>query len=78
MPKLPASIKRKKLIKALGRLGFLVDKSKGDGSHYKLYSLDKSRSITIPKSLEGIHTRKTLETFIEKDISDIQKLIDEL
>lgn len=78
MPKLPPSIKRKKLIRALRRLGFVIDESKGDGSHYKIYSLDKTRSSIIPKKLEGPSVRKSIEDFVEQDIGDIQKLIDEL
>lgn len=78
MPKLPPSLTRDKLIKGLRRLGFLIDKSKGDGSHYKLYSLDKSRSITIPKNLESIRTRGTLEKFIVADIGKIEELLNEI
>lgn len=32
---LPSDIKRKRLTKALERLGFSIDQTGGDGSHYK-------------------------------------------
>ena len=78
MPKLPPSIHRNRLIKALARLGFFIDKSCGNGSHYKMYSLDRKRSMTIPKKLESMDTRKNIEDFVEGDIGDIQKLLDEI
>lgn len=33
---LPSDLKRKKFIRALQRLGFIIDKSGGNGSHYKV------------------------------------------
>ncbi|MFH1667755.1 MAG: type II toxin-antitoxin system HicA family toxin [Candidatus Komeilibacteria bacterium] len=48
---LPGSIKRKKLIKALERLGFLISKKGGDGSHYKITCPDNGKIITIPQKL---------------------------
>jgi len=36
---LPSDLSRKKLSKALVRLGFEVDKRGGDGSHYNLMSI---------------------------------------
>jgi len=78
MPKLPPSIHRNRLIKALIRIGFGIDKSSGNGSHYKMYSLDRKRSITIPKHLESMDTRKSIEEFVVKDIGDIGKLLDEI
>jgi len=35
LSELPGEIKRKKFIKALLRLGFIIDTRGGDGSHYK-------------------------------------------
>lgn len=75
---MPPSLKRQKLIKALRRLGFYIDESKGDGSHYKLYSLDKKRSITIPKNLDGPSVRLSLEKFIIADIGNIEVLLSEI
>ena len=78
MPRLPPSIHRNRLVKALLRIGFAIDKSRGNGSHYKMYSLDGKRSITIPKHLESMDTRKSIEEFVANDIGDIQKLLDEI
>lgn len=44
---LPGEIKRKKFIKALKRLGFVISKSGGDGSHYKATWPRTEKSITI-------------------------------
>ena len=35
LSELPGEIKRKKFIRGLQRLGFIIDKTGGDGSHYK-------------------------------------------
>lgn len=48
---LPGEIKRKRLTKALGRLGFLIDTSGGDGSHYKVTWPLTQKSVTIPSKL---------------------------
>ncbi len=48
---LPGEIKRKKFIKALKRLGFYIDKSGGDGSHYKITWPRTQKSVTIPSKL---------------------------
>jgi len=48
---LPGEIKRKKFIKALTRLGFLINKWGGDGSHYKAIWPKNEKSITIPSKL---------------------------
>ncbi|MFH1326019.1 MAG: hypothetical protein ABIH48_00950 [Candidatus Falkowbacteria bacterium] len=35
LSELPSEIKRRKFIKALVRLGFIIDSKGGDGSHFK-------------------------------------------
>ncbi len=51
LSELPGEIKRKKLIKALRRLGFIIDESGGDGSHYKVTWPHTQKSLTIPQKL---------------------------
>ncbi|MAG11970.1 MAG: hypothetical protein CMI52_04170 [Parcubacteria group bacterium] len=49
---LPGEIKRKKFIKALVRLGFLIDVRGGDGSHFKAGWPATHKSVTIPMRLD--------------------------
>lgn len=51
LSELPGEIKRKKFIKALKRLGFVINKWGGDGSHYKTTWPKTQKSITIPSKL---------------------------
>ncbi|MCD4705098.1 type II toxin-antitoxin system HicA family toxin [bacterium] len=44
---IPGEIKRKKFTKALVRLGFILNKSGGDGSHYKLIWPKTQKSIIV-------------------------------
>jgi len=46
---LPGEIKRKKLTKALARLGFVINEKGGDGSHYKALWPQTQKSVTIPQ-----------------------------
>lgn len=51
LSQLPGEIKRKKLTKALVRLGFVMDKKGGDGSHYKAKWPKNEKSVTIPYNI---------------------------
>jgi len=51
LSQLPGNIKRKKLTKALIRLGFIIDEKGGDGSHYKALWPKSQKSITIPQEI---------------------------
>lgn len=62
---LPGNIKRRKFIKALERLGFEINKSGGDGSHYKA-TWTNQKSITIPSDL-----RKDVLYYLLKEIENI-------
>ncbi len=50
---LPGEIKRKKLIKALARLGFEIDVCGGDGSHYKVIWPKTMKSVIIPSKFQN-------------------------
>jgi len=63
---LPGDIKRKKLTKALKRLGFVIDKRGGDGSHYKIVWPKTQKSISIQSKL-----RKDVLQYVLKEIEDI-------
>ena len=47
LSELPSDLKRKRFIRALRRLGFIVDESGGNGSHYKATWPKTQKSITI-------------------------------
>lgn len=49
---LPGSLHRKFLVRALERLGFEINKTGGDGSHYKATWPKTQRCITIQQRLD--------------------------
>jgi len=49
--RLPGDLPRNKFLKALRRLGFLIDISGGDGSHCKVVRPETQKSVTIPLNL---------------------------
>ncbi len=51
LSQLPGEIKRKKLTKALTRLGFVIDEKGGNGSHYKALWPTNQKSITLPQDI---------------------------
>lgn len=63
LSELPGEIKRKKFIRALQRLGFYIDKTGGDGSHYKATWPRTQKSITIQSKL-----RKDVLHYLLKEI----------
>ena len=65
LSELPGEIKRKKFTKALKRLGFIIDKSGGDGSHYKITWPETQKSITLQAKM-----RKDVLHYILKEIEE--------
>lgn len=51
LSELPGAISRKKLAKALERLGFEISKTGGKGDHWKATYTRNQKSITIPADL---------------------------
>ena len=66
---IPGEIKRKKFIKALKRLGFVINKKGGNGSHYKIRWPQTEKSITIPQKLN-----KNVIYYIVKEIENCSGL----
>ena len=60
---LPGEIKRNKFTKALKRLGFIIDKTGGEGSHYKAIWPKTQKSVTIQSQL-----RKDVLYYLLKEI----------
>ena len=76
LSELPGEIKRKKLTKALARLGFVIDKKGGDGSHYKAIWSRSQKSITIPYNINKYtlyYLLKEIETISNLTWDDIRK-----
>ncbi|PIZ96916.1 MAG: hypothetical protein COX80_00110 [Candidatus Magasanikbacteria bacterium CG_4_10_14_0_2_um_filter_33_14] len=63
LSELPGEIKRKKFIKALRRLGFIIDRTGGNGSHCKITWPRTQKSITIQSKI-----RKDVLLYILKEI----------
>ena len=69
LSELPSQIKRKRFTKALERLGFIINKSGGDGSHYKATWPKTQKSIAIQSDL-----RKDVLYYLLKEIELIEKI----
>jgi len=63
LSELPGEIKRRKFIKALVRLGFVINQSGGKGDHYKATWPATQKSITIQAEL-----RKDVLNYLLKEI----------
>ncbi|MFA5188523.1 MAG: type II toxin-antitoxin system HicA family toxin [Patescibacteria group bacterium] len=69
LSELPGEIKRKKFTKALIRLGFIINKKGGDGSHYKITWPTTQKSITIQSKL-----RKDVLYYLLKEIEEVSDI----
>ena len=69
LSELPGEIKRKKFIRALSRLGFLIDKSGGDGSHCKIIWPSTQKMVVVQTNL-----RKDVLYYVLKEIKAISGL----
>lgn len=65
LSELPGEIKGKKFAKALARLGFIIDKRGGDGSHYKATWPKTQKAVTIQRYL-----RKDVLYYLLKEIEN--------
>lgn len=78
LSELPGEIKRKKFTKALERLGFIINKVGGDGSHYKALWPASQKSISIPSKLRKdvlYYLLKEIETHSGITWDDIKKTL---
>ena len=76
LSKLPGNLDRKKLIKALERLGFIINIVGGKGSHIKIVWPHNQKSITIQKNLPKqvlLYVLKEIETISNIKWEDIRK-----
>ena len=76
LSQLPGEIKRKKLTKALARLGFVIDEKGGNGSHFKALWPQTQKSITIPQNISKYtlyYLLKEIETASGITWEDINK-----
>lgn len=69
LSELPGELKRKRFIKALQRLGFIIDMAGGDGSHCKAIWPKTQKSITIQSEI-----RKDVLYYLLKEIKDYSGL----
>ncbi len=76
LSQLPGEIKRKKLTKALTRLGFVINEKGGDGSHCKALWPPTQKSVTIPQDINKYtlyYLLKEIETASHITWEDIQQ-----
>ena len=66
---LPGEIKRNKLIRALQRLGFVIDTKGGKGSHIKITWFRTEKCLTLPQDLP----KQTLR-YVFKEIEEMSGL----
>lgn len=66
LSQLPGNLARKKFIKALARLGFVISKKGGDGSHFKIIWPKNNKSVTVQKDI-----RKDVLYYLLKEIETI-------
>lgn len=66
LSQLPSDLKRIKFINALKRLGFLIDKTGGAGSHFKIIWPATQKSVTVQQEL-----RKDVLNYLLKEIEQI-------
>lgn len=69
LSELPGEIKRKKFTRALIRLGFIISKKGGNGSHFKAIWPATQKSIIIPSDL-----RKDVLCYLLKEIEEYSDL----
>lgn len=69
LSELPGEIKRKKFARALKRLGFIIDKTGGDGSHYKVIWPITHKSLTLQSKI-----RKDVLNYVLKEIEEISDI----
>lgn len=66
---LPGDISRKKFTRALERLGFVINKRGGDGSHYKIIWPPAQKMVVVPH-----HLHKGALRYVLKEIEAISKI----
>ncbi|OGY86508.1 MAG: hypothetical protein A2458_02255 [Candidatus Kerfeldbacteria bacterium RIFOXYC2_FULL_38_9] len=66
---LPGEIKRRKFLKALQKLGFIINTKGGHGSHIKIIWPKNQKSVTVPKDI-----RKDVLYYLLKEIEVISDI----
>ena len=66
LSKLPSDIKRKQFMRALARVGFVINESGGNGSHYKATWPKTQKAITVQANLP-----KQVLKYLIKEIEEV-------
>ena len=75
---LPGFLPRKKLMKALHKIGFEINNIGGKGSHIKIIWPPSQKSVTIPAGLEKYtlhYVLKEIETYSGVTWEEIKKVL---
>lgn len=67
--KLPDNLKRKKLCRALERLGFEISMRGGNGSHFKATYIKNQKCVIIPGDL-----RKDVLYYVLKELQQVSNI----
>ena len=76
MPDFP-EVPQERAARALERLGFSVDRSKGKGGHYKVYGPSGAFTI-VPSHLHAKGTRSSIAKFVMAEGVDLETFKAEL
>lgn len=76
MPDFP-EVPQERAARALERLGFTVDRTKGKGGHYKVYGPSGACTI-LPGHLKAKGTRSSIAKFIMSEGIDLETFKNEL
>lgn len=60
-PNLPSDVRQSRLLKALGKVGFIIDTASGKGSHAQAIDEKTGRYITVPNHLYKIALKQILK-----------------
>ena len=69
LSQLPGNIPRKKFLKALARIGFIIETSGGQGSHIMVLWPSTQKSVTIPHE----HIPKQVLKYLLKEIEVVTR-----
>ena len=76
MPDFP-EVPQERAARALERLGFTVDRSKGKGGHFKVYGPSGAFTI-LPSHLRAKGTRSSIAKFVMAEGVDLEAFKEEL
>jgi len=78
LSELPGEIKRPKFLKVCRRLGFVIDRKGGDGSHFKIVWPKNNKMVTVPEDLPKQTLKYIIKEMMEVSCLDWEDIKKEL